>query len=117
MSLLDAYKPKGNQLAPFIKINDTCILKNEQVKQAFWKICNVVELITGADGSVRSARVEVNFKEKDKAILTRSLKYLFPLEIRSQPPQQSQTTNQCAVAQASSQPADMSCIGLDAKQQ
>jgi len=101
MSLLDAYKPKGNQLAPFIKINDTCILKNEQVKQAFWKICNVVELITGADGSVRSAIVEVNFKEKDKAILTRSLKYLFPLEIRSQPPQQdSQTTNQHAATQS-----------------
>ena len=112
LSLLEAYKPKSNQLDPSIKINDICILKNEQVKRAFWMLCRVVELIIGPDGSVRSARVEVTSKEKGKTILTRSLKYLIPMEIRSQPPQQdSQLTGQRAAAkaqppaQASSQPA------------
>ena len=71
LSLLEAYKPRGNQLDPSIKINDVCILKNEQVKRAFWKICKVVELIVGADGSVRSARVEVISKDKGKTVLTR----------------------------------------------
>ena len=48
--------------------------------------------------------------EKGKTILTRSLKYLISLEIRSQPSQQdSQMTNQRTAAQASSQLADMSC--------
>ncbi len=85
LSLLEAYRPKGSQSEPDIKVNDVFILKNEQVKRTFWKLCKVVELIKGADGSVRSARIEVISNNKGKKMLNRSLKYLIPLEIRSQP--------------------------------
>ena len=86
-------------------------VENEQVQRAFWKLCKVVEQIVGPDGSFRSARVEVTSKEKGKTILTRSLKYLIPMEIRSQPPlHDSQLTDRAGAkaqppVQASSQQA------------
>ena len=65
-------------------MNDICLLRNDQEKRTFWKLCKVVDLIAGADGSTRSARIEVMSNQKGKRILNRSLKCLVTLEIRSQ---------------------------------
>jgi len=83
VSLLEKYRPrKDSMFNPDININDMCILRNEQVKRAFWKLCKVEELITGADGSTRSAKVSVIANDGKKKILIRSLKHLIPLEIQ-----------------------------------
>ena len=58
LSLLGNYRPrKDSMFNPDININDICIIQNEQVKRAFWKLCKMEELIIGADGSTRSAKV------------------------------------------------------------
>ena len=83
LSLLGKYRPrKDSMFNPDININDICIIKNEQVKRAFWKLCKVEELITGADGSTRSAKVSVIASDGKKKILIRSLKHLIPFEIQ-----------------------------------
>ena len=56
--LLEAYKPTSSQTEPSINVNDIC-LRIDQEKRTFWKLCKVVDLIAGADGSIRSARIEV----------------------------------------------------------
>lgn len=101
LGLLEAYKPKDNLSEPIIQINDIVILRNEQEKRSFWKLGKVVELLTGTDGTVRSARVQVAGGMK---VLNRSLKHLIPLEVRSMPSQQdthaAQQTTYAAAATA-----------------
>ena len=83
LSLLEKYRPcKDSMFDPDIKINDVCILRNDHQKRAFWKLCKVEELIKGADGSVRSAKVLTLSDDGKKRVLIRSLKNLIPLEIR-----------------------------------
>ena len=92
LGLLEAYRPKGKDNPsqnPNINVNDIVIIRNEQVKRAFWSIGRVIELLNGSDGSTRAARIEVS-TGKGKRILQRSLKHLVPLEICSQGSQRSQ---------------------------
>ena len=110
VSLLEKYRPrKDSMFNPDVKINDICIIRNEQVKRAFWKLCKVEELITGADGSTRSARVSVMANDGKKKILIRSLKHLIPLEIQDQDHQPSpdkQSTNTAKTARMFAQQRD-----------
>lgn len=101
LGLLEAYKPKDNANEPVIKVNDIVILRNEQVKRSFWKLCKVVELLTGTDGTVRSARVQV---AGGKKVFNRSLKHLIPLEIRNMPAQQETQQQQPAQQAPPQQP-------------
>ena len=111
LSLLEKYKPRNNSMFnPDIKINDVCIIRNEQVKRAFWKLCKVEELLTGADGSTRAAKVSVISNDGNKKVLVRSLKHLIPLEIEiSHLPLDKQSTNSaepaCALTQQPSNAA------------
>ena len=82
LSLLEAYRPKESMLNLIIEVNEVCLLRNEQSKRSFWKLCRVVELLPGSDGSVRAARVEVISDGGGKKVLNRSLKHLIPLEVR-----------------------------------
>ena len=80
VSLLEKYRPrKDSMFNPEINTNDMCILRNKQLKRAFWKLCKVEELITGADDSRRSAKVSVIANDGKKKILIRSLKHFIPL--------------------------------------
>eukprot|EP00112_Aurelia_sp_Birch-Aquarium-sp1_P012254 Seg2575.2 transcript_id=Seg2575.2/GoldUCD/mRNA.D3Y31 product="hypothetical protein" protein_id=Seg2575.2/GoldUCD/D3Y31 len=101
LGLLEAYKPKDNANEPVIKVNDIVILRNGQVKRSFWKLCKVVELLTGTDGTVRSARVQV---ADGKKVFNRSLKHLIPLEIRNMPAQQETQQQQPAQQAPPQQP-------------
>ena len=92
LGLLEAYRPKGKSNPsqnPNINVNDIVIIRNEQVKRAFWNIGKVIGLLNGSDGSTRAARVEVS-SDKGKKVLQRSLKHLVPLEICSKVNQRSQ---------------------------
>ena len=92
LGLLEAYRPKGKSNPsqnPNINVNDIVIIRNEQVKRAFWNIGKVIGLLNGSDGSTRAARVEVS-SDKGKKVLQRSLKHLVPLEICSEVNQRSQ---------------------------
>lgn len=82
LNLMESYRPKSPQNEPIIDVDDVCILKNEQEKRSFWKLCRIAELLVGIDGAVRSARVEVCAKDGGKKTLNRSLKFLIPLEVR-----------------------------------
>ena len=82
LNLMESYRPKSPQNGPIVNVDDICILKNEQEKRSFWKLCRIGELLVGKDGTVRSARVEVCSKDGGKKTLNRSLKFLIPLEVR-----------------------------------
>ena len=66
---LEQNRPRDDStLKPDIKVNDICILRDSQAKRVFWKLCKVEQLVTGRDGSVRSARI---------AVLSNDIKKLF----------------------------------------
>ena len=79
-SLMEAYKTKQVREGPSISVGDVCILKNDQTKRAFWKLCRVSELLTGNYGNVRAAKVEVT-SSNGKQVFRRPLQHLTPLEI------------------------------------
>ena len=81
LGLMECYKPKNNVKELIVNCGDVVLLKDEQSKRSFWKLCKVIELIVGADGSVRSAKIQVG-GSKGK-IFRRPLKLLIPLEISS----------------------------------
>ena len=83
LSLMEKYRPRDDSMFnPDIQVNDICILRDSQAKRVFWKLCKVEQLVTGRDGSVRSARVSV-LSNNSKKLFLRSLKHLIPLEIRA----------------------------------
>ena len=83
LSLLEAYRPRNGSKGPPINTGDIVILRNDYAKRCFWKLCKVVELLKGRDGSVRAARVQVASADGNKKVLNRALKFLIPLEIRA----------------------------------
>ena len=53
LNLLEAHRPKGANKEPSINVGDVVLLRDEQTKRNFWKLCRVVELLESKDGSVR----------------------------------------------------------------
>eukprot|EP00794_Sanderia_malayensis_P015551 gene15551-biopygen13262 len=116
-SLLAAFRPKDKAREPVVAVGDIVILKDEQRKRCFWKMCKVLELFKGNDGSIRAAKVQVASQEGGKRVLNRALKLLIPLEINCSlplsksydnendaPPQPSHATSQRANARTDSRP-------------
>ena len=81
LGLMECHKPKGHVKEPIVNCRDIVLLMDEESKRSFWKQCKFVELIVGADGNIRSAKVQVG-GSKGK-IFRRPLKLLIPLEISS----------------------------------
>ena len=75
------------------------MLKDDQTKRTFWKICKVIELISGTDGNSRAAKIQV-VADKGKRIFIRPLKLLVPLEVTQ--PTQADAANAAPVASNSS---------------
>ena len=81
LNLLEAHRPKGANKEPSINVGDVVLLRDEQTKRNFWKLCRVVELLESKDGSVRAAKVQVGSSSGGKKVLRRALNFLVPLEI------------------------------------
>ena len=66
-----------------IEVGDVVVLKNDCTKRAFWKLAVVKSLIEGSDGVVRAAVVKVGSQDGPPRILKRSVKHLYPLEVKA----------------------------------
>jgi len=73
------------QSGPQISVGDVVIVKDDQTKRLFWKLTKVVELLISKDGNTRAAVVQVSTSKGTTQLLRRSLKHLFPIEVSSQP--------------------------------
>ena len=104
LSLLEAYRPRNGSKEPPINTGDIVILRNDFTKRCFWKLCKVVELLKGRDGSVRAARVQVASSDGNKKVLNRALKFLIPLEIHASPALCHSDTQAQKTVQAPTQP-------------
>ena len=104
LSLLEAYRPRNGSKEPPINTGDIVILRNDFTKRCFWKLCKVVELLKGRDGSVRAARVQVASADGNKKVLNRALKFLIPLEIHASPALCHSDTQAQKTVQAPTQP-------------
>ncbi len=77
IGLMEAYRSKQNTNDFSISPGDVVILKNDQTKRQFWKLCKVIEVIKGADSKVRAAKVQL----EGKKVFQRPLQHLIPIEI------------------------------------
>lgn len=58
-----------------IAVGEVMLLQNDSTKRVLWKLAIVKELITGIDGKVRAAVVQV---ADSRNLLKRSIKHLYP---------------------------------------
>ena len=63
-----------------IMVGDVVLLQNDKTKRVLWKLAIVKELLTGVDGRVRAAVVQVS---GSRNLLKRSIKHLIPIEVQS----------------------------------
>ena len=75
---------------PKIRVGDIVVVKNDASKRLFWKLAVVDHLLTSADGNVRAANVRVSEPNGNTKLLRRSVKHLFPIEVRQEQCQETQ---------------------------
>ena len=80
--LMEAYRSKQTPTPPSISVGDLVILRNENTKRSFWKVCRVEELLKDRDGNIRTAKIIVP-TDKGNVQFIRPLKYLIPIEVSS----------------------------------
>ena len=66
-----------------ILTGDIVIVHDEYRPRGFWKLARVEEVVSGTDGRVGSAIVQVHSRGTRTTRLRRPLKCLYPLEVRS----------------------------------
>ena len=59
-------------------------MKSDTCRQLFWKLGVIDKLLTGKDGNVRAAIVRVPESQRNNKLLRRSVKHLFPIEVRQE---------------------------------
>ena len=57
--LMEAYRSKQTPTPPSISVGNLVILRNENTKRSFWKVCRVEELLKDRDGNIRTAKIIV----------------------------------------------------------
>ena len=72
-----------------VKVDDVVLVKNPAKPRPYWLLGRVVEIISGDDGKVRSAKV----KRGDGSIQLHSISHLYPLEIPLTHPHQATEPN------------------------
>lgn len=60
-----------------IMVGDVVLLQNDKTKRILWKLAIIKELLTGVEGRVRAAVVQVS------GSLKRSIKHLIPIKVQS----------------------------------
>ena len=91
LGLLESNKLNANGKKPVVSVGDIVILKDVQNKRSFWKICKIIQLISGTDGNIRAAKIQF-VADKSQRVFIRPLKLLIPLEI--QQPQRAAESNE-----------------------
>ena len=99
LGLLESTKINADGKKPIVNVDDILMLKDDQTKRTFWKSCKVIELISGTDGNIRAAKIQL-VADKGKRIFIRPLKLLVPLEVTQ--PAQADAANAAPVASNSS---------------
>ena len=56
LNLLEAYKPRDGNKEPIVEVGDIVLVRNEQDKQSFWKLAEIIELYKGEDHSIHAAK-------------------------------------------------------------
>ena len=64
-------------------MDDIVVVKNDASKRLFWKLAIVDRLLTCDDGNVQAANVRVSEPNGNTKLL-RSVKHLFPIEVRQE---------------------------------
>ena len=82
MSLREHRKVKLKRTGPTIKVGDVVIVKDDNVKQLFWKLTMIVELLKGKDGITRATLINVSCGNGPPKILRRSTSHLIPIEVK-----------------------------------
>ena len=78
---------------PNIARGDMVIVKNDVTKRIFWKLAVVQDLVAGDDQQVRAAVVKVSDPQGNTRLLRRSVKHLYPIEVRNEDIEESPTPN------------------------
>ena len=99
LGLLESTKINVDGKKPIVNVDDIVMLKDDQTKRTFWKSCKVIELMSGTDGNIRAAKIQL-VADKGKRIFIRPLKLLVPLEVTQ--PAQADAANAAPVTSNSS---------------
>jgi len=81
LGLLESNKLNANGKQPVVSVGDVVILKDVQTKRSIFKICKIMQLISGTDGNIRAAKIQL-VADKGQKVFISPLKLLIPLEIR-----------------------------------
>ena len=85
LNLREAHAANSRKDAtPDISVGDVVMLQKNSTKRVLWKLAVVQKLIAGSDGQVRAAVVKVGCSDSQPKPLTRSIRHLFPIEVRAQ---------------------------------
>ena len=69
---------------PTIAKGDVVVVKDDASKRLFWKLGVVKDLITGDDQQARAAVVKVSDPKGHTSLLRRSVRHLYPIEVRDE---------------------------------
>lgn len=85
MNLREIHSVKVKQgKRPTIAKGDVVVVKDDASKRLFWKLGVVKDLITGDDQQVRAAVVKVSDPKGHTSLLRRSVRHLYPIEVRDE---------------------------------
>jgi len=80
LSLRERAINHGSQKNLMIKEGDIVVLKEDCTARCLWKLAKIIELITGRDGRVRAAKVQLLSKDKVTTV-RRPVQHLVLLEV------------------------------------
>ena len=80
---IHSVKVKQGQRQSIAK-GDVVVVKDDASKRLFWKLGVVKDLITGDDQQVRAAVVKVSDPKGRTSLLRRSVRHLYPIEVRDE---------------------------------
>ena len=66
-----------------ISVGNIVVVHDENLPRGLWRLGKVEELIVGADGNVRFARVRISSPNRSPISVKRPLQRLYPLELSS----------------------------------
>ena len=88
---MESNKLNANCKTSVVSVGDIAILMGIRTKRSVWKICKILQLISGTDGNLRAAKIQF-VADKSQKLFIRPLKLLIPLEI--QKPQRAAESNE-----------------------
>ena len=112
LSLCESRVTKLKGQASCVKVGDVVILKDDNVKRAFWKLAKIVELLKGKDDVARAALINVATDNGPPKMLRRSIKQLIPIEVASSEDKERDTSESIGNTVDNSESVNMDDQGL-----